>query len=49
LRHEQRFEHEGMDQVAPFIGHLGIALSALFTVLILAQALPTFILTPCAE
>lgn len=38
-----------MDAVGDFMLLLGVLLSALFSLLIVAQAIPTFVLSPCYE
>jgi hypothetical protein len=40
---------EGMDEVALFMSQLGLWMTVLFALLIVAQAIPTFVLSPCVE
>jgi hypothetical protein len=42
-------KNQGMEEVAPFMGQVGFWMSMLFALLIAAQAVPTFVLSPCAE
>jgi len=42
-------KNEGIHQVSHFMSVVGLWMSALFSLLIIAQAIPTFILSPCLE
>jgi hypothetical protein len=41
--------NQGMDEVARFMGQVGLWMTVLFAILIVAQAIPTFVLSPCVE